>query len=245
MIGLPLGTRISLKRYGESRLLRSRSDKTPFFGRLDVSEESDVTDCHFKKVQGLSDRNGVSFESVKWPGHYLRHRGPDSQVKVANGFLDPWFAADATFSPQWASGAPSWAKVLEFESVNNSGFFLRVRGNDLVLSRWNSSEPYEIGFNEGRPGSLGRAVNWGGWIVMGSAPDVAFIERSGDCTGLTPFLGAPRRTSLSGSLSSGRVFRCTASSTPFIGFRPWVRLEGHPEYMPDVYVIKTKVYPCI
>lgn len=245
MIGLPLGTRMSLKRYGESRLLRIRSDKTPFFGQIDVFEELDITDCHFKKVQGLSDPNGVSFESVKLPGHYLRHRGPDTQVKVASGFLDPWFAADATFTPKWGAGAPSWAKVLEFESVNNSGYFLRVRGNNLVLSQWNSSEPYEIGFNEGRPGSLGRAINWAPWTVVGSTPERAFIERFGDCTGLTPFLGASRRTSLSGSLSSGRVLRCTASSTPFIGFRPWVRLEGHPNFMPDVYVIEMKVYPCI
>ena len=245
MIGLPLGTRMSLMRYGESRLLRSRNDKTQYFGQIDVSEETDVTDCHFKKVRGLSDPNGVSFESVKWPGNYLRHRGPDTPVNVASGFLDPWFAADATFVPQWASGAPSSGKVLEFESVNNSRYFLRARGNDLVLSRWNSSEPYEIGFNEGRPGSLGRAVNWAGWTVMDSAPELAFIERSGECTGMTPFLGTPRRTSLSGSLSTGRVFRCTASSTPFIGFRPWVRLEGHPSYMPDVYAIQTKVFPCM
>jgi hypothetical protein len=225
--------------------LRSRSDNTPFFGQIDAAEEMDITDCHFKKVRGLSDPNGVSFESVKWPGNYLRHKGPDTPVKVISGFLDPWFAADATFTPRWASGAPSWAKVLEFESVNNSGYFLRAKAGVLVLSRWDSSEPYEIGFNETRPGSLGRAVNWGGWTVRGTAPEVAFIERSGACTGLTPFLGAPRRTALAFSLSTGRVVRCTATSTPFAGFSPWMRVEGHPDFTPDVYLIKRQVNPCI
>ena len=244
-IGLPIGTRMSLERYGENRPVRSRDNRTVFFGQIDSSVELDVTDCHFKKVRGLSDPNCVSFESVKRPGNFLRHRGPDTRVELASGVLDPWFAADATFSPQWGGGAPSWAKVLEFESVNHSGYFLRKSGNELILSQWDSSQPYEIGFNEERPRSLGRADSWGGWTVTSTVPDLAYIERSAACTGLTPFLGAARRTALSVTLSTGRVVRRAAVSTPIVGFRPFIRLEGHPDFLGDVYFIKAWTWPCI
>lgn len=242
-IGLPIGTRMSLQRYGGSRPLRTRDNGTLFFGELDVSEELDVTDCHFKKVQGLSDRNCISFESIKRPGHFLRHRGPDTRVEVSSGFLDPWFAADATFRPRPGTRTPSWAKALEFEAVNHSDCFLRRNRGHVILSRWDSAQSY--GFEELRPITLGQSVDVGGWTVLGTAPGIAFVERTTTCTGLTPLLGTPRRLTASATLSTGRIVRSVAVSTVIVGFRAYVRLEGSPDFLNDVYSIKTFRRPCI
>ena len=240
--GKPIGSRVSLARYGETIPLRTLH-VTVYFGQVDPMTELETTSSHFKKVRGLSNQGCVSFESAKRPGRFLRHRGPDTRVELADGLFDPWFAADATFCPRWASGAPSWASVLEFESVNHTGYFLRKTGDHLRLSRWDSSQPYAIGFVEMRPRSLGVPLNWGGWTVR--ADGSAYIERWGECTGLTPIFGQPRWRAIHVLLSTGRVVVSAAVSTPSIGFYPLMRLNSVNEYLGDVYSVDRWVLPCV
>jgi hypothetical protein len=42
---------------------------------MPISSELDRRDSTFKMVPGLADSRHVSFESVNYPGHYLRHQG--------------------------------------------------------------------------------------------------------------------------------------------------------------------------
>jgi hypothetical protein len=242
--GEPIGWRMSLTRVGEYIPLRVLQI-TMYFGPIDRMTAMDTTDSHFTKVRGLSNPDCVSFESVKRPGRFLRHHGPDTRVELADGWFDPWFREDATFCPRRSRNFSS-PEVLEFESVNHRGYFLRKTGDHLVLSHSDSAYPYEIGFVEGSPVSLGSPVNWllGDWINHykdGSSK----AERSGVCTGLTPFLGAPRRKSISVTLSTGRVITSTATSTPYMGFYPRITLNGRAQNPTQVHSFKKAVLPCV
>lgn len=240
--GNPVGSRVSLARYGEDTPLKTFY-VTVYFEQIDYMTVLDTTDSHFTKVRGLSNPDCVSFESVKYPGRFIRHRGPDTRVELGGGLFDFWLAADATFRPRRSAGAPPWWNVLEFESVNNPGYFLRKTGDHLRLSRWDSSQPYEIGFVEMRPRSLGTPRTWGGWIVR---PDgTAYIERWGECTGLTPLFGQPTVKILVVVLSTGRVVTSAAASWYSMGFYPLMRLNGIQQYIGDVYSIDRWVMPCV
>ncbi|MFF1819870.1 AbfB domain-containing protein [Kribbella sp. NPDC058245] len=79
-------------------------------GRIDTPGEpagSPPADFDFRVVAGLADRDGVSFESVNYPGHYLRHQNSVLQLSLSDG--TPLLRADATFHPvPGANGAVSY-----------------------------------------------------------------------------------------------------------------------------------------
>jgi hypothetical protein len=237
-----------MARYGESTPLRVLQ-VTVYFGQIDRMTAMNTTDAHFKKIQGPNrwycprgSNNLVSFESIKAPGplpHLLRHHGPNTRVELASGLLDPWFEEESTFCQRNASVA-GW-KVVEFESVKHPGYFLRKTGDHLTLSRWDSSMPYDKGFVEMNPVSLG-VPSWGGWIVR--ADGSSYIERWGECTGLTPYLGAPRWKSIYVVFSTERVFANAAVSTSTIGFMPGITLNGHGRDLGEVYSVERGFWPC-
>jgi hypothetical protein len=246
VLGRSMGSRFTLMPYGQSIPLRTL-DRTVNFLQVDVMNQMSTTDWHLKKVRGLSNYDHVSFESYSRPGRFLRHFGPDSRVEMSNGLFDPWFGEHATFRPRWAPGVPSWAQAMEFEAVNYPGCFLRKVGDQLRLSAPNNTQPFTA-FVERDPASLGyRTIGTGGgWTSTNRGP--WYCDNWGRCTGLTPWLGKQKVTTVAVVLSTGRVVVSAAVSLPFVGLYPIIRLHGRGYYEPyygAVYSIERLAMPCM
>ncbi|GAA1612098.1 glycoside hydrolase family 43 protein [Actinoplanes couchii] len=88
--------------------------------RIDASV-SPALDSQFRVVPGLANSSGyVSFESVNYPGHYLRHWDYDLQLAANDGTTA--FAADATFKQVAGLADSSWSS---FQSYNYPTRYLR------------------------------------------------------------------------------------------------------------------------
>ncbi|MBX3159068.1 MAG: AbfB domain-containing protein [Deltaproteobacteria bacterium] len=75
-------------------------------------------DTTFLMVPGLEGGGSVSFESVNFPGQYLRHQ--DFRVKLAANDGSALFSKDASFTP-----VPGLASDASFRSVNFPDRYLR------------------------------------------------------------------------------------------------------------------------
>ncbi|GAA4607013.1 hypothetical protein GCM10023107_79280 [Actinoplanes octamycinicus] len=95
---------------------------------VEPTTDGDRRDNAFVPVPGLSDPAGVSFESISFPGHYLRHQG--FELKLQPRTEDALFMLDATFRELPGLADP---KASSFESVNYPGHFLRHRGFRIYL----------------------------------------------------------------------------------------------------------------
>ncbi|MFG3100991.1 AbfB domain-containing protein [Streptomyces sp. NPDC048182] len=101
-------------------------------GRTDVlstaSADGARQDASFRTVTGLSDPRCYSFESVNYPGRYLRHSANRVRLDADTGGS---FAADATWCgrPGLAAGGTS------FESANFPGSYLRHYADNVYLAR--------------------------------------------------------------------------------------------------------------
>ncbi|WP_433222601.1 AbfB domain-containing protein [Dactylosporangium sp. CS-047395] len=102
------------------------------FARTDVlstaSGDGPRQDASFRTVAGLADPRCYSFESVNFPGRYLRHA--DNRVRIDADTGGP-FAADAT----WCSRPGLAAGGTSFESLNFPGAFLRHYADTVYLAR--------------------------------------------------------------------------------------------------------------
>ncbi|BEL08640.1 hypothetical protein Q0Z83_068310 [Actinoplanes sichuanensis] len=91
---------------------------------FDVRIDADVSplrDSQFRIVPGLANSSGyVSFESVNYPGYYLRHYSYDGQLAANDGTAT--FAADATFKQVAGLADSSWSS---FQSYNYPTRYLR------------------------------------------------------------------------------------------------------------------------
>ncbi|GAA4942018.1 glycoside hydrolase family 43 protein [Actinoplanes utahensis] len=91
---------------------------------FDVRIDANVNpaqDSQFRIVPGLANGSGyVSFESVNYPGHYLRHYGYDGVLAPNDGTST--FAADATFKQVAGLADGSWSS---FQSYNHPSRYLR------------------------------------------------------------------------------------------------------------------------
>ncbi|MGC5053398.1 glycoside hydrolase family 43 protein [Micromonospora sp. DT48] len=87
--------------------------------RIDANV-SPAQDAQFRVVPGLADASAVSFESVNYPGHYLRHYGFDFVLAANDG--SSIFAADATFRQVAGLGNSSWSS---FRSYNYPDRYIR------------------------------------------------------------------------------------------------------------------------
>ncbi|GIJ52227.1 hypothetical protein Val02_91130 [Virgisporangium aliadipatigenens] len=85
-------------------------------------------DASFRTVVGLADPHCYSFESVNFPGRYLRHANSRVRLDADTGGS---FAADATWCtrPGLAAGGTS------FESLNFPGSYLRHYAEAVYLAR--------------------------------------------------------------------------------------------------------------
>lgn len=95
-----------------------------------ITSELDMKDATFEIVSGLADPSCVSFESINYPGYFLRHRNFECWLDRAS--TDDLFKKDATFRP-----TPGLANAshISFESLNYPGRFIRQRNLLLYLEQ--------------------------------------------------------------------------------------------------------------
>lgn len=98
---------------------------------MDVRIDPNVSpgaDAQFRLVPGLASSSAVSFESVNFPGHFLRH--VDYDFVLAPRETSSQFAADATFNRVSGLASSSWSS---FSSYNFPNRYIRHYGYALRL----------------------------------------------------------------------------------------------------------------
>ncbi|GAB4004957.1 hypothetical protein GCM10029992_51420 [Glycomyces albus] len=112
----------------QSYNFRDRHVRHQDFDVLLTSNVSPAQDAQFRLVPGLADSAGVSFESVNFPGYYLRHSYFDLKLEADDG-TSP-FAADATFHRESGLADESWTS---FRSYNFPDQYIRHYYYELRL----------------------------------------------------------------------------------------------------------------
>ncbi|NMO23562.1 matrixin family metalloprotease [Pyxidicoccus fallax] len=102
-----------------------------------ISSQLDKVDSHFRRVAGLANSGCVSFESVNFPGMFLRHQDYRIKLSPYNG-ADGLFLADATFCPRPGLANGAWTS---FEAYNAPGHYIRHSDFHLSIST-GSGEPF-------------------------------------------------------------------------------------------------------
>ncbi|MEU1182432.1 glycoside hydrolase family 43 protein [Streptomyces sp. NPDC005820] len=100
---------------------------TNFDVRIDPGV-SPAEDARFRLRTGLTGSGTVSFESVNYPGHFLRHSGFDFQLAYNDGTAQ--FAADATFRQVAGLADATWSS---FQSYNHPDRYIRHYAYQLRL----------------------------------------------------------------------------------------------------------------
>ncbi|MBB4908383.1 glycoside hydrolase family 43 protein [Actinophytocola algeriensis] len=103
-------------------------------GRLDTYPFDPYQDQLWRLVPGLADSSGVSFESVNYPGEYLRHHNLAIQLAANDGTAA--FRADATFHRTAGLADSGWSS---FRSHNYPTYYLRHAGFVLRIDPLSSS----------------------------------------------------------------------------------------------------------
>ncbi|KUL22100.1 AbfB domain-containing protein [Actinoplanes awajinensis] len=110
-------------------------------------------DATFTLRHGLSDSSCYSFESVNYPGRFLRHA--DNRIRLAANDASALFAADATFCARRGLGGVG----VTFESINFPGRLLR----HFDSQAWTAAG---TGSSWDRPQTLSADASWNvvtGW----------------------------------------------------------------------------------
>ncbi|UFU15926.1 glycoside hydrolase family 43 protein (plasmid) [Curtobacterium sp. C1] len=126
-----------LSKYGTTTAMRLKSWDFPDRyvrhqngqGRIDPLPFDPQADSQWKVVPGLADPNDVSFESVNYPGSYLRHSSFNVVLNANDGSSQ--FAADATFKKVPGLANSSWSS---FQSYNYPDRYIRHYSFQLQIS---------------------------------------------------------------------------------------------------------------
>ncbi|WP_128374857.1 glycoside hydrolase family 43 protein [Streptomyces cavernae] len=100
---------------------------TNFDVRIDANV-SPAQDAQFRPRTGLTGSGTVSFESVNFPGYFLRHSGFDFQLAHDDGTTQ--FAEDATFRHVAGLADSAWSS---FQSYNHADRYIRHYAFQLRL----------------------------------------------------------------------------------------------------------------
>jgi len=106
-----------------TRFIRHQS----FRARIDENV-SPFEDSQFRVVSGLADSSGVSFESVNFPGRFLRHRNNEIWLDPNDGSTG--FRAAATWFRRAGLANSSWSS---YESFNFPGQYMRHSNFLMIL----------------------------------------------------------------------------------------------------------------
>lgn len=246
-VEMPVGGELSLESLPQpGRLIRVDGDSENLsFRAVDGMTELDVRDARFKKVPGLSDANCVSFESVKFPGRFIRHVGNRLVLHQGGVFAGFDFNADATFCRR---------DIVRYESANKPGYYMRDNGM-FVLSRiddWrDQNASMDTHFFEPEPATLGLTVLapsngtepdgqddlhkiWGACTGFGppvtNPPDLSTLQ----CTGMLLINSRTGETRREGECAIG---------FPLAGFYPW--MTTHERHNRPVYWIEKGRNVCV
>ncbi|WP_437569414.1 non-reducing end alpha-L-arabinofuranosidase family hydrolase [Sorangium sp. So ce542] len=120
----PVGTIRQLQSYNfQSRYLRHQA----FRARIDEAV-SPIQDAQFRVVPGLANASAVSFESVNFPGRFLRHRGGEVWLDTNDG--SSGFRGDATWHRRAGLANSGWSS---FESYSAPGQYMRHSGFLMIV----------------------------------------------------------------------------------------------------------------
>ena len=105
-------------------------------GRIAViDDEEGMGESTWKIVPGLADPKWISFESVNYPGYYLRHRGFQIWLDRLDG--SDIYKKDATFRK--IPGLEN-NECISFESYNYPGHYIRHSGYELFIQTSDGTE---------------------------------------------------------------------------------------------------------
>ncbi len=119
-----------------------------FAGRIDSEPIDPVNDSKWKMVAGLADSSGVSFESVSYPGYYLRHS--NYVISLVKNDGTSTFKADATFYKTAGFADSAWTSFKSYNYpdryIRHSNYVLRI---DPVTSSSSTSDKQDATFRIG------------------------------------------------------------------------------------------------
>lgn len=107
-----------------------------FAGRIDQAPIDPLDDSKWRVVAGLADSNAVSFESVGFPGYYLRHSNFKLVVNKNDG--TSVFKNDATFYKSAGLADSTWTS---FKSFNFPDRYIRHSAFSLQLDLISAASP--------------------------------------------------------------------------------------------------------
>jgi hypothetical protein len=108
-----------------------------YVDQIVASDKLGRKDATFRIVPGLAGRCR-SFESVNYPGHFLRHQ--DYRLKLAKQTDDQLFKEDATFCVVWGLAS---SEGRSFESVNFPKHYIRHSNFELWLAKSDGSRLFK------------------------------------------------------------------------------------------------------
>ncbi|WP_242071938.1 AbfB domain-containing protein [Nostoc sp. FACHB-110] len=126
---------VSFRSYNYSdRYIRHRN----FLGYLEpISDELGRKDATYKIIPGLANSKCSSFESVNFPGHFLRHE--NLQIKLSRRINQQLFREDATFCIKtrlFGDNPHNWS----LESLNLPGHYIRHKNFELWIEAADGSD---------------------------------------------------------------------------------------------------------
>jgi hypothetical protein len=109
-----------------------------FHGELTAIDDFRA-DFEFKMVAGLAGPDTISFESVNYPGNYLRHADFRIQLRPNDG--SDGFKKDASF---YLRDGLSGTGTRSLESVNYPGYYVRHSYFQMYLHQNDQSELFRV-----------------------------------------------------------------------------------------------------
>ncbi|MFD9048810.1 AbfB domain-containing protein [Streptomyces zaomyceticus] len=149
---LPTDVRQSLRvtTWGHTNRYLRHADSLAFTEVVDGSSGALLKqDATYTVRRGLADSSCYSFESVNYPGRFLRHA--DSRVRSAPDDGTALFRQDATFCARPGVGGTG----ITFESINVPGSYLRHYASQVYIASGGGGGDH---FN--RPQALSADSSW-------------------------------------------------------------------------------------
>jgi hypothetical protein len=141
----------------DNRYLRHRDS----LARTDVisaaSVLADRQDATFAVRAGLADSTCYTFESVNFPGRYLRHAG--YRLQTATNDNTTTFAQDATFCAQ--PGLNGGSGTVSLESINYPGYYWRHYAEAVYIATTGGGNTWD------NPGSFAADATWNNAAPLG------------------------------------------------------------------------------
>jgi len=195
----------------------------------------DSSAFHFKKHAGLVSsvpEKCASFESMKWPGRYLR-RWYDEVRVAGRGLNDPGFDADATFCIDSSN---------QYESYALRGRYLTNSYEQDVVTL--SPPASNFGHNRIQEIIPIYLVSANG-VTCREGQELCWHDFVGDCTGRPPLFSPPTSSELT-VVFSNRTETHTVWSNLFTGLRPIIFLYSYNQSGYDYlwFKIEKRSYPC-